>query len=77
METRTLSFTLPGELADKLEQAMKSDHVSLEQIAIGWLFLGTGNLRTRSAAAHQYCHPETRLAPRERLTSPPGVQLFL
>jgi hypothetical protein len=42
METRTLSFTLPAELADKLEQALQADHVRLEEIAIGWLFFGRG-----------------------------------
>jgi len=42
METKTLSFTLPVELADRLEQALLSDHVSLEQIAMGWLLWGRG-----------------------------------
>jgi hypothetical protein len=42
METRTLSLTLPAELADKLEQALQADHVRLEDIAIGWLFFGRG-----------------------------------
>jgi hypothetical protein len=42
VETRTLSFTLPTELADKLEQALKTDHVKLEEIAIGWLLFGRG-----------------------------------
>jgi len=42
METRTLSLTLPAELADKLEHALRTDHVRLEEIAIGWLFFGRG-----------------------------------
>jgi hypothetical protein len=42
METRTLSLTLPAELADKLEKALQTDHVRLEEIAIGWLFFGRG-----------------------------------
>jgi hypothetical protein len=42
METKTLSFTLPVDLADKLEQALQADHVKLEEIAVGWLFFGRG-----------------------------------
>jgi hypothetical protein len=42
MATRTLTFTLPAELADKLEEALQTDHVKLEEIAVGWLFFGRG-----------------------------------
>jgi hypothetical protein len=42
MATRTLTFTLPTELADKLEEALQTDHVKLEEIAMGWLFFGRG-----------------------------------
>jgi hypothetical protein len=42
MANKTLSFTLPEELAERLEQALRSDSVSLEQIAVGWLFWGRG-----------------------------------
>lgn len=42
MATRTLSFTLPAELANELEAALQTDHVKLEEIAMGWLFFGRG-----------------------------------
>jgi hypothetical protein len=42
MATRTITFTLPAELADKLEEALQTDHVKLEEIAVGWLFFGRG-----------------------------------
>ncbi|MFZ0770395.1 MAG: hypothetical protein WCA49_04430 [Candidatus Sulfotelmatobacter sp.] len=41
MEPRTLSLTLPAELADKLDR-LQTDHVGPEEIAIGWLFFGRG-----------------------------------
>jgi hypothetical protein len=42
MATRSLTFTLPTELADKLEEALQTDHVKLEEIAMGWLLWGRG-----------------------------------
>jgi hypothetical protein len=39
-ETKTISITLPAELADKFQEALQADHVTLEQLLIGWLVWG-------------------------------------
>jgi hypothetical protein len=66
MTIKTLSFTLPAELAEKLEQALRSDHVSLEQIAVGWLFWGRG---ISEAGAQRPPHVAIT-----KPTSPPGEE---
>jgi hypothetical protein len=58
METRTLSFTLPAELADKLEEALQADHVRLEEIAIGWLLWGRGICEPGAARAARMALPK-------------------
>jgi hypothetical protein len=40
----TFTFTLPSELADKLKEALEADHITLERIALGWLFFGRGSV---------------------------------
>lgn len=65
METRTLIFTLPAELADKLEQALQTDHVSLEQIAVGWLFWGRGIYEPGALRPTNVAIPKPDSPPRE------------
>jgi hypothetical protein len=65
METRTLSLTLPAELADKLEQALQADHVRLEEIAIGWLFFGRGINEPGAPRLANVAAPNALPTPRE------------
>ncbi|HXM20043.1 MAG TPA: hypothetical protein VN948_02100 [Terriglobales bacterium] len=40
--TKSLTVTLPAELAGKLEPALLAEHVTLERIVIGWLLARHG-----------------------------------
>lgn len=46
---KTITLAFHAELADRIEQALREDGLTLEQVVVGWLVWGRGRM-----------HPATR-----------------
>jgi hypothetical protein len=60
-EPKTLSLTMPAGLADRLQRALETQHITLEQIVLQWLLFGRRGVRPRpNIPAHFFYEAKTK-----------------